>query len=216
MTTCILIPIKTTNERLPGKNTRKLKGKPLYEYLFQTLKETENINEVFVDSSDSNILQIAKEWGFTPIKRPEEFNANSITGDELIYRVIHDLNFDTIGLLHVTTPFLSSETIQTALSMMNNPEIDSIHGVTPRYNRFWFKEHPVNHDPQKLQRTQDLIPVCEETDFYFFKRNSFLKHKKRVCGNVVRIEVNAIEAIDIDTQLEFTIAEAIIDAGMIK
>lgn len=216
MTVCILVPIKTTNERLPGKNTLLLKNKPLYAYLFETIKKTDNIDAVYIDSSDEKILQIARDWNFMPIKRPEEFNSNATTGDELIQRVIGELEYDVIGLLHVTTPFLSSETIRNAISRMSNPETDSVHGVLPRYNRFWFNDKPVNHDPMKLQRTQDLIPVCEETDFYFFKRKSFMKYKKRVCGNTVRIEVNATEALDIDTHLDFVLAEAIIDAGMIK
>ena len=36
---CILVPIKTNNKRLPGKTFKKLKGKPLYSYLFNTLKK---------------------------------------------------------------------------------------------------------------------------------------------------------------------------------
>ena len=52
----IVIPIKTNNQRLPGKNTMLLNGRPLYDYAFQSVKQCKNIDSVFVDSSDDLIL----------------------------------------------------------------------------------------------------------------------------------------------------------------
>lgn len=211
----ILVPIKTTNERLPGKNTRNLKGKPLYWYLFRTLKTIKNITTVYVDSSDKDILKIADEWGFSTFKRPEEYNAHTITGDELIMRVVDSIDTDIIGLLHVTSPFLKTKTIENAISLFEDDHLlDSAFGVVPIYDRFWFKGAPVNHDIKELKRTQDLEPVYKETDIYFARKKSIMKYKKRICGNAKPFEVDAIEATDIDYLSDFLTAGALIDSGL--
>jgi len=96
------------------------------------------------------------------------------------------------------------------------PEIDSIFGVVPRYGRFWFDGNPVNHDPSNLSETQHLIPVHEEAaDFYFFRKDSFKKYGKRVCGNSQIVEVSSIEGVDIDTIEDFIQAEALIKGGLV-
>ena len=215
MSHCILIPIKTINERLPGKNTLLLKGKPLYSYLFNTVKPL-NI-PVYVDSSDPAILQIAEQWDFNTLVRPEEFNGPDITGDQLLLRNIHSLNYDIISLLHVTNPFLTGKTISTGIDILeNNLDIDSVFGVIARYNRFWFNNKPVNHDVNKLIRTQDLTPVYEESDIYFVRKSAFLKFAKRICGKMHQLEVSPVEAIDIDTIIDFITAESFITAGLIS
>ncbi len=221
MDVCICVPIKTINKRLPGKTFHLLDGKPLYSYLFSTLREVLNlsdVNKVVIYSSDEKVLQLAKEWRFSQLRQPEEYTADSFTGDFLIEQIMPNINdFEIIGWLHITSPFLSSASIEKAVSLMQeNPSLDSVFGVAPRYNRFWYEGKPVNHDIHKLVRTQDLTPVYEEADFYFFRRDSFLKHKKRVCGNFQPLEVSRIEAVDIDNLEDLLYAEALIKSGLVK
>jgi N-acylneuraminate cytidylyltransferase len=151
MRSCILVPIKTNNKRLPGKTFKDLNGKPLWSYLFSTLGKTEI--DTYVDSSSESVLEIATELGFTSIKRPIKYNLDHITGDELIARDLNLLSsYDVIGLLHITSPFLKVETIKKAISTLEeNPDLDSLFGAVSRQGRFWYNGEPVNHDPQKLQ-----------------------------------------------------------------
>ena len=55
------IPIKLNNQRLPGKNTMELDGKPLCDYLFKTISDIDMIDE-----------KLAEEQA----KEPEKRNAN--------------------------------------------------------------------------------------------------------------------------------------------
>ena len=164
----VVIPIKTRNQRLPGKNTRMLGGKPLYAYLFESVKQCKAVDTVYVDSSDESILSLAKEWGFRTIKRPESLNSDNTTGHDLLNFEFNHIEEEIIGQLFVTSPFLKSSTIDAAINMLReNHEVDSVFGVYPIYNRFWFKEKPVNHNPEKLLGTQYMEPLhCERTLFY--------------------------------------------------
>ena len=41
------IPIKLNNQRLPGKNTMMLNGRPMCDYLFETISEVDTIDEKY-------------------------------------------------------------------------------------------------------------------------------------------------------------------------
>ena len=209
MKTCIIVPIKTQNKRLPGKTFKLLNGKPLYTYMFETLK-SQTKADVYIDSSDEEVLRIANEWGFKTLKRPEEFNSDSTAGDQLLMRIVDMLDYDIVGEVHITSPFLNRKTIEESIKVIESDEsIDSLLGVVPRYNRFWYENKPLNHDINNLVRTQDLVPVYEEADFYFVRKTSFKKYGKRVCGNIKTYEVQNTEAVDIDTLEDFVYAEAL-------
>ena len=50
------VPVKLNNERLPGKNTKAFDGgKPLIQYILNTLKETRGIDEIYVYCSEEAI-----------------------------------------------------------------------------------------------------------------------------------------------------------------
>ena len=59
-------------------------------------------------------------------------------------------------------------------------------------------------------RTQDLPPVYEENScIYIFEKERFLKTENRISKQPYMFEVNKTEAIDIDTEFDFKIAESI-------
>lgn len=205
-----VIPIKTNNQRLPGKNTKALGDKPLMYHLFDRIKECNSLNEIFVDSSDSGILSIASSYGFTPIKRPVSLNSNETNGDHLIKFELDYVHYPIIGQFFVTQPFLNPETIDKAIAMLQNKtELDSVLGVFPIHNRFWFQKQPVNHDPKILVGTQHMEPIYCESGFYVFRRQAFLNEGTRVTKRHGFIEVDPVESVDIDTAMDFVHAEAV-------
>ena len=47
------VPMKLNNERLPGKNTKAFtNGKPLCQYILNTLLKVKEIDEIYVYCSD--------------------------------------------------------------------------------------------------------------------------------------------------------------------
>ena len=135
-----IIPIKTNNQRLSGKNTKILGDKPLLNHLFDTLIENTLLSEIFIDSSDDKILSIAKDYGYSTIKRPENLNSPETSGHDLLNFELDYINYQIIVQLFVTLPFLTNTFINKAVKKLaNNSEIDSVFGVFEIFNRFWFK-----------------------------------------------------------------------------
>ena len=124
-----------------------------------------------------------------------------------------DIYFQT----HSTNPLLEVNTIDVALEKMQeilntNNGYDSIFSVTRLQTRLYNEDgKALNHDPKKLIRTQDLTPVYEEnSNFYIFTRESFKNAgNKRIGTKPFMYEINKIEAVDIDENEDFIIAETL-------
>ena len=90
----------------------------------------------------------------------------------------YDLKFakyDNIIQCHATSPLLSNNSIKSAIQFYCSQNIDSLFSVTEYKSRFYdlnFKA--INHEIDKLIKTQDLTPIFEENSaFYIFTKNSF-------------------------------------------
>jgi len=215
MKKAIVVPIKTNNQRLPGKNTMLLGGIPLYAHLFKTLQKTSI--DVYIDSSDDEILRIAKEYNFKTIKRSSALNTPETSGNDLIHHALENIECDILGQFFVTTPFLKIETIEKAFKILENntEKITSSFGLYPVYDRFWLNNKPINHNYKNLVGTQYMNPLMREAGFYVFKKEAFLNENSRITDNFITFEVNESECIDIDTQEDFIYASSIYSNGLV-
>ena len=205
-----VIPIKTNNQRLPGKNTMLLGKKPLYQHLFDTIIKCKNIDEVYVDSSDSSILKIAEDFGLKTFLRDESLNGPDTSGNDLIVNFLKQVNCDILGQFFVTTPFLTVETIDRSFKILSeNDHMDSCFGLYEVHDRFWIDNKPVNHEMKKLVGTQYMKPLKREAGFYVFRKKPFMKEGSRITDNFCTFDVSSNECIDIDTIEDFLYAETI-------
>tara|TARA_Y100000310_G_C20650292_1_gene799038 strand:+ start:1071 stop:1748 length:678 start_codon:yes stop_codon:yes gene_type:complete len=215
MKTAIVIPIKTNNQRLPGKNTKLLAGRPLYDYVFQTVKKCKSVDDIYIDSSDDEILNIATENGFSTIKRPTSLNSPETSGNDLLNFEMEVIKHDIVCQVFVTLPFLSAQSIDLAINTLKEGNsITSVLPVYKVYDRFWYFNadnfiYPVNHNPDNLLGTQYMQPICRESGFYVFKRNYFLEKQRRISNNFKEVYIPPEECIDIDTHLDFLYAESV-------
>jgi CMP-N-acetylneuraminic acid synthetase len=112
---------------------------------------------------------------------------------------------------HSTNPLLRSGTISKAIQtfLASIPDHDSLFGVTRLQTRLWDREgNPINHDPNILIRTQDLPPIYEENScIYIFSKEKLIARQNRLGERPLMFEIPAVEAWDIDEELDFTVAD---------
>jgi CMP-N-acetylneuraminic acid synthetase len=112
---------------------------------------------------------------------------------------------------HSTNPLLRSGTISKAIQtfLASIPDHDSLFGVTRLQTRLWDREgNPINHDPNILIRTQDLPPIYEENScIYIFSKEKLIERQNRLGERPLMFEIPAVEAWDIDEELDFTVAD---------
>jgi CMP-N-acetylneuraminic acid synthetase len=112
---------------------------------------------------------------------------------------------------HSTNPLLRSQTISVALAafFVAYPEKDSLFGVTELRTRLYdLNGYAINHNPGELLRTQDLPPIYEENScLYIFTRANLEKFSHRIGSSPLMFPVPRDEALDIDEELDFQVAD---------
>lgn len=211
-----LVPMRHHSERVPGKNYRPLVGLPLYAHILRTLLACPEIDQVVVDT-DSPIVQSGVAEHFPAIKildRPGHLRDGSTPMNEVLRHDVEQVPADFYLQTHSTNPLMQTATVRKAIQefFAQYPAVDSLFSVTRLQTRLWSSgTEPLNHDPRELLRTQDLPPVYEENScIYIFERRRFLQSGNRLGENPLLFEMDRMEAVDIDEEFDFRVAEALL------
>lgn len=210
-----IVPMKEHSERVPGKNIRNFNGKPLFYWIMESLFRTKSISRVVLNTDSLLTGNMAQEH-FPAVQvfyRPDCLRGDMVTGNALIEWTLRQLAGEHFLYTHATNPLLKMATINSAIGVYfdNLDKYDSLFGVTKHKMRL-FKAGgmPLNHDPSVLTRTQEIDPLYEDNStMYIFSRESFKATSSRIGEKPYMFEVSKIEAIDIDTEEDWRIAEAV-------
>lgn len=208
-----LVPMRHDSKRVPGKNYRLFSGRPLYHHIVNSLLACPLISKVVIDTDSPIIMKDAKEHfqDVHILERPEHIRSDLIPMNEVLLYDVSQIKADFYIQTHSTNPLLRTETITKAIEefLGKYPEYDSLFSVTRLHSRLWDQlTRPVNHNQAILLRTQDLPPIFEEnSNIYLFSRNILETRRNRLGERPFMFEIDALEATDIDEELDFRIAE---------
>jgi len=215
-----LLFMKAHSERVPEKNIRKLCGKPLFHWILIALNESNVVNKVIINTDSEEIAQNAQDnFDVTIHMRPQHLQ--NIQSDEAYQIMSYDIDkieCDHFIQTHSTNPLLKGDTIKRAVDLYfkNLSTYDSLFSVTPIQTRMYDNLGvPINHDPKKLVKTQNLPLIYEENScIYLFNRNCFTQNKNRIGNNPLFFPTPKDESVDIDDEVDFLLAESIMQKNM--
>ena len=208
-----LVPMRHHSQRVPGKNFRNLAGKPLFHYVLESLMQCPEIQQIAVNT-DSEVIQkdIDKNFpGIMVIDRPEKLRADTIPMNAILMYDTSQITADLYLQTHSTNPLLRPATISRAINEFRkqSPTYDSLFSVTRLQTRLWDQNTlPINHDPDVLLQTQDLPPIYEENScIYLFTAENLKRRGNRIGESPMMFEIPVEEALDIDEEIDFQIAD---------
>ena len=208
-----LVPMRHNSQRVPGKNYRMLAGKPLYQHIMETLLAVPEVTSILVDT-DSTPVMAGLRADFpmvTVIERPQHLRADAIPMNEILAYDIAQIEADYYLQTHSTNPLLKAETLSRGIQsfLAQTPAYDSLFSVTRLQTRLWDAlTRAINHNPAILLQTQDLPPVYEENScFYIFSRANLLAKRNRMGERPLMFEIPRHEAVDIDEEFDFQLAD---------
>jgi CMP-N-acetylneuraminic acid synthetase len=211
----IFIPIKHNSQRVPRKNFRRFGKEPLFKHALLKFKK----HEVYVDTDSQDVIDmILSDKRLKHVHvfyRKETLRGDKVSVCDLIKDFIDrfDIN-EPIAQIHVTSPFLTSQILEDAYSKIKN--YDSVVSCNVHNSRFWRNEQygmcPVNHNPVKMEQTQDLPTLYEENScFYIFEPYAIMNLGSRIGRNPYFYPINKTESIDIDTEDDWEFASKLKD-----
>jgi CMP-N-acetylneuraminic acid synthetase len=214
-TIAAIIPMRHNSERVPGKNYRSFNGKPLFHYVTESLLKVSAITKVVIDTDSPTVMDYAREHfpQVILLERPEHLRDGAIPMNDVLLNVISQVEADFYLQTHSTNPLLSAATIQKGVDLFlkQYPIYDSLFSVTRLQTRLWDElARAINHNPNILLRTQDLPPVYEENScLYLFDKKILIERHNRIGSRPYLLEIPKHEALDIDEEIDFTVAEMI-------
>lgn len=214
MSILIVIPARGGSKGIPRKNLRPLYGKPLIQYSIEVVKKLQIPHDVVVSSEDEEILTIASKLGVSIIKREKELAKDTTTLDPVVYDAYTRASskgkkITLIVTLQPTSPLLRSETLESAINIIQNDSgIDTLISVEDDTHLTWkeIKGEFIPNYKERINR-QHLPKVFKETGGFLITRPAFISPSNRIGKRVSIFPLHRPESIDIDSHEDFQLCE---------
>ena len=129
---------------------------------------------------------------------------------EVYVHMAENIKCDHVAYLNVTSPMLTVNTLNECIQVYNNfsDEYDSLATVNVIREYMWQDGKALNYDPKNHPRSQDL-PLIHSLNFAacILPRIKMIEKRNIIGDNFYKFVTNEEESIDIDTMLDFKIAE---------
>lgn len=219
-----LIPARGGSKRLPRKNVKLLVDKPLIAWSIEVAKASKYIDRVVVSTDDEEIKQVSEQYGAeVPFLRPEHLSNDHASSFDVIKHAISFLQLnqpnELIVLLQPTSPLRLVSELNTALELFITKNAKGIVSISEtEHSPMWSNTLPEDgcmsdfiRPEVQGKRSQDLPTFFRlNGSIYIYETLSLLEQSKIFFNeNVYGFQTSLETAVDIDTGLDFSIAETI-------
>lgn len=211
-----VIPIRKGSQRVKDKNLRPFANTTLLDNKLKMLLQVPELDSIVVNTNSEAAIELVElEYANTKISyhRREEYYASSqCSGSEFFRHLGETTNTDIFVYAPCTSPFIKPETVSKCIKkyLENRDTCDCIATVSSIKEFMWLNGKPINYDPLNAPNSQNL-PNIVALNFgtTVTSKEDLIKNRNIIGKHPMFVETTDIEAIDIDTPLDFYIAEQI-------
>lgn len=220
-----VIPARGGSKRLPGKNIRTLGGQPLISWSIAAARALDAVCDTLVTTDDVQIAEIASGAGaLVPWLRPAELATDTAGSVDVC---LHALDWyerehgqvDGLLLLQPTTPYRRRSTLLRGIQLYRD-EGRPVVGIAPAsVHPMWCMRvdglhmQPYVNGDGLSRRSQDLPPAYVVCGAFYLIAPKDLRQRASFCPpDAVPLVIDApLECIDIDTAMDWRLAESSLD-----
>lgn len=216
-----IIPARGGSKRIPNKNLKVFFGKPIIAYSIEAAFKSGLYDEVMVSTDCEAIAKVAQQHGAkVPYLRSAENSNDIATTVDVLLEVLNcyrknKLEFEFATCIYACAPFVNTKVLHDSFELLFKENCDCVFPVLAY-------SHPVQRalkvsesmklvpfdDLNSNKRTQDLGKVFHDAGmFYTFDVNKLLVNKSLRTKNTFGIEINELQAHDIDSENDWVLAE---------
>ena len=214
-----LILARSGSKRIPKKNIKSFKGKPMIYWSIAAAKKTKLFNRIIVSTDSGKIAKVSNKYGAeTPFLRSKKL-ADDFTGTE---KVVSEAIkwFDkqnqkpkSICCIYACAPFIHASDIKTAYNKFKKGKWNYVFPATLTQQvlrSFSFDKKggtKMIFKSNYNKRSQDLKKVAYDAgQFYWGKLETWRKEKKIFHKNSSVIFIPSWRSIDINTKDDWKLA----------
>ena len=216
-----IIPARQGSKRIPEKNTRLFKGKPIIAYSIETALNASFIDKVIVSTNDEKTAEIAQSFGAeVPFIRPEQYSHDLATTMEVIHHAMNwfedqGAQLSNICCIYATAPFIQKSVLEQGYLAIQQKPFDFAFPVVPfespiqrALSRHSDGTVKMLYPEHASTRTQDFETTYHDAgQFYWGTAEAFRKQKPFFGPNTYSIVLPEECAQDIDTESDWKKAE---------
>lgn len=218
-----IIPARAGSKGVIGKNIKALSGIPLIAHTILAALDSNSVDRVIVSTDSYEIAEVAEKYGAEiPFLRPDAISHDSSAILDTYKHVLNKLEeegdlYDSFVALQPTSPFRNSDDIDSAISLFNHQETDSIISFTS-------ESHPIEWsrliNQDKTFRDLGMSSIYNRQKYkktYYFNGAVYVLTKKIINQNIIYTKNSLAyvmprsRSLDIDTEEDFQYAEFLMD-----
>ncbi|MFA6402596.1 MAG: acylneuraminate cytidylyltransferase family protein [Salinivirgaceae bacterium] len=219
-----IIPARGGSKGLPGKNTKKLLGKPLIAYAIEAALKSKYITKVMVSTDSEEIANVAKEYGaYIPFLRPDYLatdNAKAI--DNYIYTINrlsleNNISINEFVVLQPTSPLRTTEDIDNSIELFNLKNAESVISYTEEHHPISWHKY-INEDKSftsifdsSILNRQDFKSTYYPNGAIYVFNKDLIFSKKYYSDKSYAYIMPRNRSVDIDNMDDFEYAEYLLN-----
>ena len=225
-----IITARSGSKGLPDKNIRPLAGIPLIAYTIKAALDSGMFDTVMVSTDSEEYARISREYGAeVPFLRSEATSGDTAGSWDVVREVLRmykelGKEFDQICLLQPTSPLRNAEDIRGAFAFMEEKKATNV--LSSSEAGLAFSQMYILTDSRK---TTDAIRTQPISENFTSRRRQELSKTYRTNGAIYIVDkqiedpdykwlgdncyyyvIPSERAVDIDSLLDFAIAESIL------
>ena len=212
-----VVPARGGSKSLPRKNIRPLGGKPLLIHTLAQIDAVPEIDVAVLSTDDDEIAKVARDAGGRVVARPCELAKDEAPTEWALLHALDVLEtegerFDYVMVLEPTSPFRKPATIRRCMEQIVSADGKSLMTVFETRANIGRVEAGVFR-PLFLgapRRRQERSSFFIESSTVYVASVAYLRAGGTlVCDDWLAVIVDQREAVDINTSLDFEVAEAL-------
>lgn len=215
-----LIAARGGSTRLPNKNIKMLNGRELIRYTLNAADESGVFDKKMVSSDNQQILDLGylQKSGWESDKRPDALSTAESMVIDTVKRIITmypGMKTDYLMLLSPTNPLRNAVDIKKACDIITEKNCDVVYSVSPctpkQYHGHLNPDGSITFLNIKNdgKQVQDYKQCYKLSGAIVLAKIEVWKDKTNIWDNTTVYPVIIERDVEIDTQLDFDIAEAL-------
>lgn len=222
MSNIAVITARSGSKGVKDKNIRQLEGKPLLAYTVEATLHSGCFDCVHVSTDSEEYAQIAKAYGAdVPFLREASLATDTAGTWDVLRACVEQYDrlgtkFDTVTLLQPTSPLRDVLDIQKAFQIFEEKHAQSVVSVcevehSPKLCNTLGTDGSIDGfvDLNKVGRRQDMENSYRLNGAIYIQTTKLLMEHGNLYGSGAYV-MSQEHSIDIDTELDFLIAETIL------
>lgn len=220
-----VIAARGGSKELPNKNLKRLGGIPLVAHTMLAAKQAKTLDRVILSTDSPEIAEVGKRYAVeVPFLRPPELATDDAPMAPVLAHAVswtekdREKPVDVVVLLQPTSPLRETQHIDEGIRLLFNSGAESVVGLCEaRHNPYWMwvirndKVERLFPEGSRYRRRQDLPVVYQVNGAFYASRRHVIMEQGQVLGeNLQGLIMTEEDSIDIDSSLDFMLAETIL------